>query len=54
VWNDNVRLLPLHFAASGVASAAAILAMMGHDEPSLNDLAPGALSPALLRSPVRY
>src|SRR5262245_20825999 len=42
VWNDNVRLLPVHFAASGVASAAAILTLMGHDEPSLNDLALGA------------
>ena len=42
VWNDNVKLLPIHFAASGVASAAAILTLMGHDEPSLNDLAIGA------------
>jgi formate-dependent nitrite reductase membrane component NrfD len=42
VWNNNVRLLPIHFAASGVASAAAILTLMGHDEPSLNDLALGA------------
>jgi formate-dependent nitrite reductase membrane component NrfD len=42
VWNDNVRLLPIHFAASGVASAAAMLTLMGHDEPALNDLAVGA------------
>ncbi len=42
VWHANVRLLPIHFAASGVASAAAILTLMGHDEPSLNDLAVGA------------
>lgn len=42
VWHDNVRLLPIHFAASGVASAAAILTLMGHDEPALNDLAVGA------------
>jgi formate-dependent nitrite reductase membrane component NrfD len=42
VWHDNVRLLPIHFAASGVASAAAILTLMGHDEPALNDLALGA------------
>jgi formate-dependent nitrite reductase membrane component NrfD len=39
VWNANVRLLPIHFAASGVAAAAAILTLMGHDEPALNDLA---------------
>lgn len=42
VWHENVRLLPIHFAASGVASAAAILTLIGHDEPSLNDLAVGA------------
>jgi len=42
VWNENVRLLPVHFAASGMASAAAILTLMGHDEPALNDLAMGA------------
>lgn len=42
VWHHNVRLLPMHFAASGVGSAAAILTLMGHDEPSLNDLAVGA------------
>ena len=42
VWHENVRLLPIHFAASGVASAVAILTLMGHDEPALNDLAIGA------------
>ncbi len=42
VWNRNVRLLPPHFAASGVASAAAILTLLGHDEPALNDIAMGA------------
>jgi formate-dependent nitrite reductase membrane component NrfD len=42
VWNRNVRLLPVHFAASGVASASAILTLMGHDEAPLNDLAMGA------------
>jgi formate-dependent nitrite reductase membrane component NrfD len=39
VWNRNVRLLPIHFAASGIASAAAILTLIGHDEPALNDIA---------------
>jgi hypothetical protein len=42
VWHDNVRLLPIHFAASGMGSAAAILTLLGHDERSLNDLALGA------------
>jgi formate-dependent nitrite reductase membrane component NrfD len=41
-WHSNVRLLPIHFAASGVASAAAILTLLGHDEPALNDIAFGA------------
>jgi hypothetical protein len=41
-WNQNVDLLPVHFAASGLASAAAILTLMGHDEPALNDVALGA------------
>src|SRR5262245_54338563 len=39
VWHESVRLLPVHFAASGLASAAAILTLMGHDEPALNDIA---------------
>ena len=42
VWNQNVRLLPVHFAASGVASAAALLTLMGHDDDALNDIAMGA------------
>jgi formate-dependent nitrite reductase membrane component NrfD len=42
VWHRNVRLLPIHFAASGVASAAAILTLIGHDERQVNDLALGA------------
>jgi len=42
VWNENVRVLPIHFAASGIASAAALLTLMGHDEPALNDIAIGA------------
>ncbi|HZR24191.1 MAG TPA: NrfD/PsrC family molybdoenzyme membrane anchor subunit [Vicinamibacterales bacterium] len=42
VWNANVSLLPIHFAASGMAAAAATLTLMGHDEPALNDIALGA------------
>lgn len=42
VWNRNIDLLPAHFAASGIASAAAILTLLGHDEPALNDIAIGA------------
>jgi formate-dependent nitrite reductase membrane component NrfD len=38
-WNRNVRVLPIHFAASGAASAAAVLTLMGHDEPALDDIA---------------
>ena len=39
VWNQNVALLPVHFAASGMASAASVLTLMGHHEPALDDIA---------------
>ena len=42
MWNQNVKLLPIHFAASAIASAAAILTLMGHDDAALNDIAIGA------------
>jgi formate-dependent nitrite reductase membrane component NrfD len=38
VWNENVRTLPVHFAASGLASAVSILELMGHESPALNAL----------------
>jgi formate-dependent nitrite reductase membrane component NrfD len=41
-WSSNVRLLPIHFGASGIASAAALLELMGHDDPALNALGAGA------------
>jgi len=36
VWNRSVRVLPLHFAASGLASAVAILELLGHRHRALN------------------
>jgi hypothetical protein len=42
VWNENVSLLPLHFGASGVASAVGMLELTGHDSPVLNDLGAAA------------
>jgi hypothetical protein len=42
VWNENVRLLPLHFAASGIGSAAALLTLRGHDDRALDHIAIGA------------
>jgi Polysulphide reductase, NrfD len=39
VWNQNVSLLPIHFAASGMASAAAALTLMGHDDRALDHIA---------------
>lgn len=36
VWNRNVGLLPLHFATSGMATAAALLELRGHESPALN------------------
>jgi hypothetical protein len=42
VWNANVRLLPLHFGTSGVASAVAALELLGHDDEALNVLGTAA------------
>lgn len=36
VWNRNVGLLPFHFATSGMATAAALLELRGHESPGLN------------------
>ncbi|HVS66493.1 MAG TPA: NrfD/PsrC family molybdoenzyme membrane anchor subunit [Thermoanaerobaculia bacterium] len=36
VWNRNVRVLPVHFTASGLASAVAILELLGHRQRSLH------------------
>ncbi|MGH9568274.1 MAG: NrfD/PsrC family molybdoenzyme membrane anchor subunit, partial [Candidatus Angelobacter sp.] len=32
VWNQNIRTLPHHFAASGVNSAVSLLELIGHDD----------------------
>jgi hypothetical protein len=42
VWNENVKLLPVHFAASGVGSAASLLELLGHRDVALRRLAFGA------------
>jgi formate-dependent nitrite reductase membrane component NrfD len=39
VWNRHSRLLPMHFAASGLASAVSLLELLGHDHRALNSLA---------------
>ena len=39
VWHEHVRTLPIHFAASGMASAASLLTLMGHDARALNRIA---------------
>jgi hypothetical protein len=39
VWRQHVRLLPVHFAFSGVATAASILQLLGHRERALHRLA---------------
>ncbi len=31
-WNQNVKILPIHFAASGLGSAVGMLELMGHDD----------------------
>jgi formate-dependent nitrite reductase membrane component NrfD len=42
VWNANVSVLPLHFAASSVGSAASLLELRGHYTPAMNALGMGA------------
>ncbi|HWK11746.1 MAG TPA: NrfD/PsrC family molybdoenzyme membrane anchor subunit [Vicinamibacterales bacterium] len=42
VWHEHVRTLPVHFAASGMGAAAALLTLLGHDDPALNRVAIGA------------
>ncbi|HEY2431216.1 MAG TPA: NrfD/PsrC family molybdoenzyme membrane anchor subunit [Vicinamibacterales bacterium] len=41
-WHAHVRTLPIHFAASGLGSAAAVLTLLGHDDKALNRIAIGA------------
>jgi formate-dependent nitrite reductase membrane component NrfD len=41
-WNTNVGLLPVHFAAAGVGSAASVLELLGHRDPALRRLGFGA------------
>jgi formate-dependent nitrite reductase membrane component NrfD len=38
VWNENVSILPVHFAASGLSSAVSILELRGNYSPALNSL----------------
>lgn len=42
VWAAHAKTLPIHFGASGLASATALLTLRGHDEQALNVLALGA------------
>jgi hypothetical protein len=37
-WNRSVSVLPVHFAASGLAAAVSLLELLGHDHPALNRL----------------
>jgi hypothetical protein len=39
VWRRHVRLLPLHFAFSGLATAASVLQLLGHRERALGRVA---------------
>jgi hypothetical protein len=39
VWAESVDLLPAHFGASGLASAASLLELMGNDERALDAIA---------------
>ena len=41
-WSENASRLPVHFAASALASAVSTLELLGNDAPALNALAIGA------------
>src|SRR5262249_5831437 len=41
-WSENVSILPLHFAASGVGAAVSLLELLGHRDGALNALGAGA------------
>jgi formate-dependent nitrite reductase membrane component NrfD len=41
-WNEHVSTLPIHFAASGTAAAAAALELSGNESEALNRIALGA------------
>ena len=41
-WSKNVRILPIHFGASGVGTAVSILELLGHRDRALNMLGAGA------------
>jgi formate-dependent nitrite reductase membrane component NrfD len=43
-WNKHAATLPVHFAASALASATSLLELRDHDEPALNALAALAAS----------
>ncbi len=38
VWHENISILPMHFAMSGLASATSLLELRGHETPALNAL----------------
>jgi drug/metabolite transporter (DMT)-like permease len=42
VWNQNVSLLPIHFATSGVSAATGLLELRGHESKRLNRIATAA------------
>lgn len=42
VWRQHVHLIPVHFAASGLASAVSLLEIRGHRHRALNMLGTGA------------
>jgi formate-dependent nitrite reductase membrane component NrfD len=42
LWNEHVSTLPIHFAASGVASSVSLLELAGNESKALNRIAIGA------------
>jgi len=41
-WNEEIKLLPIHFATSGLSSAVSVLELRGHRSSALNKIGIGA------------
>ena len=41
-WNENISLLPIHFAASGISTAVSLLELRGHTSTAINKIGIGA------------
>jgi hypothetical protein len=55
VWNENAKLLPIHFATSGMSAAASILELRGHNVAALNAIGiAGAVGETLVGASIEF